>query len=74
VRRKITPLEQAYARNLGAWICEQRNSLKLSQSYLGSVVGVNYNTIRSWEQGRAIPNVYQYSLIKRLVKKAEAAQ
>lgn len=72
--RNICHLERAYGRNLGGWIRDTRKTLGLSLERFGLEIGVNRNTIWRWEHGLTIPNVYQYSLIRRLVRKMEAAQ
>lgn len=63
--RKKTSKEQAYAKNLGTWIREQRGELGVSLEKFAEQIGVHRNTVWMWESGRTIPNVYQYSLIQR---------
>lgn len=68
--RKSNHLEQAYAKNLGAWLQQTRETLGLSLGSLGAEIGVHRNTIWRWEMGEGIPNVYHYTLIKRLARQA----
>jgi transcriptional regulator with XRE-family HTH domain len=74
VKVKVSHLERAYARNLGDWIQETRVELGLSLGQMGERVGVHRNTVWRWELGLCMPNVYQYSLIRRLANKTGVAQ
>jgi DNA-binding transcriptional regulator YiaG len=74
VTRRKSSKEQEYAKKLGTWIREQRGELGVSLESFSEQLGVHRNTVWMWENGRALPNVYYYSLIKRRVSGVEVAQ
>jgi DNA-binding transcriptional regulator YiaG len=63
-----TTAEQEFSLCVGSWIYEVRTARRMSQRELGLVVGAHLNTVRNWEMGVSMPNLYQAELLKKFEK------
>jgi len=64
----MTAEEKAFALELGAWIYESRQALKLSQTAIADVSGSCLNSVCRWESGLSMPNLVQYRRLRSFLR------
>jgi len=74
VSRRLNAAEAKYARQLGRWILQQRQTLAMTGRQFAQILGVHRNTLLRWEQGGAMPNPYQLLRIQRIEKDAAVTE
>lgn len=65
---KLSPVEQAFYKQVGACIRELRRSAKggsLNQTELANALGVKQHTVSRWERGRFKPTMFEAVAIAR---------